>query len=492
MKHTFLGIDMGTSAIKLVMIDEQKNVLAQVTEEYGTVQRSQGWSEINPDVWYQSMASGMEKILEKCDRRQLKSIGITGQMHTLVTLDKAGAPVRDAILWNDMRAKELVPELKQRIADFREGEYLARTVSTGSPMANLYWLKQYEPENFKRIAKFLIGPDYLVYRLTGQYGTDFCEASTSCLYLLREKKWSWEIRDLIGLSEEVYPCIHGSAEMAGCITQETAGRFSLNPDVEVLTGTGDNPATAISTGCLGRGYPVISLGTSGVLITPVAEPDELEKGKMILFSFHGCDFSYLAQGAVQSNGNTFDWWVRKILREEDFGRVDYLVETDHNQESSVIFYPHLKGEKTLYADPDLRGAFINLTTETSRGDLLYAVMEGLCFGFRELAEKMGVQLSRFESIKVLGGGSQSDAWMQTMANVMNRKVEKMAGMTGPAFGIALLAAYHSGSIATPEQISEGTIKIERCFEPETDKVERCEKKYQKYLRIYSALKYLNG
>ena len=182
MEQLFLGIDLGTSAMKLVLMDGQKNVLAQITEKYQTAQPDKGWIEIDPEIWFGCMRAAMEKILSGCDRTKLRGIGITGQMHTLVVLDGNGRPVRPAIMWNDIRTKELIPELKKRMETFDEGEYLSKTISTGSPAANLYWMKKNEPENFKKIRKFLIGPDYLVYRLTGVYGTDYCEASTSRLY----------------------------------------------------------------------------------------------------------------------------------------------------------------------------------------------------------------------------------------------------------------------------------------------------------------------
>ena len=489
-EHTFLGIDLGTSAMKLVLIDGNKNVLAQITEEYQAVQPERGFSEIDPEIWYDCMVNAMDRILMQCDRSRIRGIGVTGQMHTLVVLDAEGKPVRPAMMWNDIRTRDLIPRLKEEIKQFPEGEYLSRTISTGSPAANLYWLKENEPEHFRRIKKFLIGPDYLVYRLTGHFGTDYCEASTSCLYQIREKRWSPEMRAMIGLEKECYPEIRGSVLAAGTLSPDMAERFSLPQEIDVLTGTGDNPATAISTGCLGRGYPVISLGTSGVFMMPVAELKDNAKGKMILFSFDNKSYSYLVQGAVQSNGSTFDWWVRGIMEEDDFSKVDSLIDVEKSLAGGVIFYPHLSGEKTLYADPCIRGAFIGLSTETDRSDMLYAVIEGLCFSFRELAEKMRLPLCRFGSVNVVGGGSRSRGWMQTLAKVLNIRIEQMDGMIGPAFGIALLAAYHCGCFDSLEQISEGTVKIQNCFEPEPYAVAACEEQYKKYLRIQKGLRYI--
>ena len=490
MGHTFLGIDLGTSAMKLVLTDDRKNVLEQVTEEYQTIQSEGGRCEIDPEIWFTCMGTGIERILQKHDRTQIRGIGVTGQMHTLVVIGEDGKAVRPAMMWNDTRTKELLPELRAHVKNFQEGEYLARTISTGSPAANLYWMKKNEPENLEKVRKFLIGPDYLVYRLTGNFGTDYCEASTSCLYQIHARKWSAEMRELLGLEETVYPVIRGSAMQAGNLAPQIAEAFGLNQDVQVIVGTGDNPATAISTGCLGLGHPVISLGTSGVFMMPVEEAQSQAKGKMILFSFDNRSYSYLVQGVVQCNGNTFDWWNRDIMDMKEFEKLTNDLDVKELSENELLFYPHLDGDKTLYADPDIRGAFVGIGVDTSRTDMFYAVIEGLCFGFRELSEKMKLPLERYGSVKVVGGGAKSPVWMQTMANVLNIRIEKMDGMIGPAFGIALLAAYSGGCISSLEQISAGNVKVERCFEPDMDAVPVCEKKYQKYLRMRKGLKYI--
>ncbi len=490
MEELFLGIDLGTSAMKLVLMDRKKTIRAQITEEYEAAQPRCGWSEIDPELWYECMERGLGRILEHGAGRQIRAIGVTGQMHTLIVLGEDEKPVRPAMMWNDIRTRDLIPELKQKMAEFPEGAYLSKTVSTGSPAANLYWLKKNEPEHFAAIRKFLIGPDYLVFRLTGRAGTDYCEASTSCLYEICGRRWSEPMRKLLGLPREAYPPVQGSALAAGMIRKELAEKFAIPAGTPVLTGTGDNPATAISTGCMGRGYPVISLGTSGVFMMPVEKPGDEARGKTILFSFDDRAYFYLVQGAVQSNGSTLEWWVRSILETDDFSVVDQTVDPKTAWKGSVLFYPHLVGDKTLYADPNLRGGFFGLSTETDRAGMLYAVIEGLCFSFRELAEKMKLPLEKFGSVKVVGGGAKSRVWMQTMANVLNIRIEQMDGMIGPACGIALLAACRCGGMDSPEQMAEGLVRTRAVFEPDPDAAAACEEKYRKYLRIHEGLAYI--
>lgn len=490
MKRLYLGIDLGTSAMKIVLIDEERRILARDTEEYQLSEPENGWSEINQELWFDSMVCGIRKIMEGQDASGLRSIGFTGQMHTLIVLDKEGRYIRPALMWNDLRTKELIPELERKMSTFDEGDYLSRTISTGSPAANLYWLKKNEPENFARIGKFLIGPDYLTYRLTGRFCTDYCEASTSCLYEIESRRWSEQVREYLGLPKTAYPKIRGSAQTAGMITEEMAELLGLSKDVTILIGTGDNPASAISAGCLGNGYPLLSLGTSGVLIMPVTPAGSNKYGKKILFSFDDKEYFNLVQGAVQSNGSTVAWWAKKIMGNSDFSYIDQAIDIEKEKKNRVVFYPHIAGDKTLYGDPALKGAFVGLDMNSECDDLMYSVLEGLCFGFRELSEKMNLSIQKNCCVKVVGGGTKSKVWMQTMANVLNLPVEQMDEMLGAAFGAALLAAYQDSGGSDYRRITEKTAGVRCRFVPDQEMAEICEEKYQIYKRMHDGLKYI--
>ena len=490
MNRTYIGIDMGTSGIKLLLIDAQRRILAQSSLEYEVSQPREGWSEIDPGIWYDAMLEGLQKLLADQEAGQVGAIGVTGQMHTLVLLDDRGESVRPALMWNDKRTAACIPLLRQTLAQGPDGAYLSGIVSTGSPAANLYWMSREEPELFARVRKFVIGPDYLVYRLTGEMGTDYVEASTSSLYCPGARAWSEEMRALIGLPRSAYPPVHGSGEVIGRVLPDLARALGLREDVKVIAGTGDNPATAISTGCLGGGYPVLSLGTSGVLMFPVASMSAAARGKLILCSLDGQEFSYLVQGVVQSTGESISWWTRKVLGVRDFGTLDGGIDEEMIRSSRVLFYPHINGDKTIYADPTLRGAFIGLSSDTAAAEMYYAVVEGLCFAFRQLAESVGLNLEAQGALKVVGGGAKSDLWLQTLASVLGVRVERLSGAIGPAFGVALLAyaADHPGT--RPEELTEGSLSVARVFEPESGLVKHYQGKYAQYLRIHDALKYV--
>ncbi len=480
----FIGIDIGTSSIKAVLINGKKEVLDQKQADYEISQPHIGWREIDPNIWYNLVVDLLKKLLSSWNAKNVAAIGITGQMHTVVFLDKNGNSIRPAILWDDIRTKDSVIEMKKQIEENSNLNYISKTISTGSPAANLYWLKNKEKLNFKKLCKFLIAPDYLVYRFTNNYTIDYCGASTSCLYNIKQKKWSDEIKKLLSLTDDNYPEIKGAGQISGTITKELALELNLKPDVVITTGTGDNPATAVSSGCLGQGHPVISLGTSGILINERKTINHNAKGKIILFSFDNNNFTYLVQGAIQSNGSAYDWCQKDIL-DLDYKYADEII-LKAKFHKNLIFYPHLNGEKTIYSDPNIKGAFLGLSTNIKKEDLLLAVIEGLCFGYRELANKMLVDFSKSERLRAVGGGAKSPVWLQTLANVLNTPIDQMKGTVSPAVGVALIALYCSGHKPV-ESLSDGVIEVNKTFYPEENTVKLYDKKYRLYKKVHKAL-----
>jgi len=483
----YIGFDLGTSSVKLCLTDEKGNLIKEASRSYELLQPNQGWKEIDPRTWWENSCEAIEELLDGTDGCLVKGIGVTGQMHTLILLDANGEVVRPALMWNDTRTADLVPGMMDAIRDTEIG-YLNRILSTGSPAANMLWVKENEPSNYNRIKKFLIGPDYIVYRLTGTYGTDYCEASTSSMYDTVKKCWSPVMQEILGLADEIYPEVKGSAEVAGTILPELAERFGLNPDTKVIVGTGDNPAASIPTGCLGKHYPVFSMGTSGVLMFPRENLDYTAKGKNILFGFDREHCNILVQGVVQSCGSSFGWWNLDIMESNGFNHIDSMFDKDKLGENHLLFYPHLVGDKTIYADPSLRGAFIGLSTDTTRADMTLAVMEGIAFALKQLASEMHLEDTHLEELKVIGGGSKSRIWMQVLADVMNLPIAQMGGEGGAGYGMALLAAYACGEIATIEEISDNAVEVKEHFYPRTYNAGLYEEKYKKYLQIHDALK----
>ncbi|MDO4168343.1 MAG: xylulokinase [Lachnospiraceae bacterium] len=482
----YVGIDIGTSSAKLILIDNAGKMIKESNREYEILEPRSGWKEIDPETWMSAVDEAMKELLDGIDSAKVQAIGVTGQMHTVVFIGNDGASIRPALMWNDTRTANELAGIKEQIQHTPNISYIANIISTGSPAMNLLWLKKYEPKHFREIKKFLIGPDYIVYRLTGSCQTDYCEASTSSLFDLRTGKWSSEIRQIFGFPENIYPEVKVAGEIAGEVTDNWKKKYGFKNGVKVITGTGDNPAAAISTGCLAKKYPVLSLGTSGVLMYPKKEFDFSAKGKNIMFSLERDNIQILVQGVVQSCGSSMNWWIKHILNSNDFAK-ETEVNIDHLGENQLLFYPHLVGDKTIYADSSLRGAFLGIGTDTSRSDMTIAVMEGICFGVKQLIEVMKVSEQDMTVLKVTGGGSKNNIWMQIMADVLNVKIEQMESGAGAGYGIALAALANNGDVSM-EDVIDQTVSIKKIFTPREYNQKLYQKKYQKYQKIHGALK----
>ena len=478
----YVGIDLGTSAVKVVAVDARGDVLADASHPYELSTPAADWREIDPVVWWDQTCAALGDVLRALPQgTAVAAVGVTGQMHTVVPLGADGRAVRPALMWNDMRTAAIVGELRGALREAGE-PYLANLVSTGSPAANLVWLKRNEPAAFDAMERFVIGPDWIVLKLTGVVGTDFCEASTSSLFDVEHACWSKAAQAACGLPAKIFPEVRGAAEVAGAVLERAAAETGLPAGVPVLVGTGDNPASAIPTGCLTEGVPTLSLGTSCVLMARRSSPNIRARGKNILVSLDGREISCLVQGVVQSSGPTRDWLVRDLFASE-FEQLDAAVDLARSGAGGLMFFPHMAGEKTLYGDPSLRGALFGLSTDTTRADIDLAVMEGIAYGVRQLAEALAVPLGTDSPLRVVGGGARSDVWMQVIADVLGCPLCRLDGSSGAGYGIALLAA----SVATGSLPRARTEGGESWFVPDPAAAARHNRVYRKYLCLHDAI-----
>ena len=478
----YVGIDLGTSSVKVVVIDAHGTVLADASRSYVLSMPARDWSEIDPELWWIQTCAALGDVLGALPRgTTIAAVGVTGQMHTVVPLGADGCALRPALMWNDMRTTDIVGDLKGVLREAGE-LYLAKLISTGSPAANLVWLKRNEPDVFCAMDRFVIGPDWIVLKLTGAVGTDFCEASTSSLFDIERACWSSAAQAACGLPPEVFPEVRGSAEIAGGVSERAASETGLPAGVPVLVGTGDNPASAIPTGCLTEGIPVLSLGTSCVLMARRPAPNLDARGKNILISLDGHKVSCLVQGVVQSCGSTRDWLVKGLF-DSTFEQLDASVNLSKSGAGRLMFFPHMNGEKTLFGDANLRGALFGLSTDTTRADVDLAVMEGIAYGVRQLAEALVVPLGPENPLRVVGGGARSDVWLQIIADVLACPLCRLGGSSGAGYGIAQLAA----SVVTGQVPRLGAEGEERWFEPDLAATARHDRAYEIYLRLHDAV-----
>ncbi|MBO0451257.1 xylulokinase [Candidatus Enterococcus murrayae] len=481
----YVGLDIGTTSIKVAAVTKQLETIFERHYAYDYQTPHNGWAEIEPDTWIKITVNGLKELFQQIPAETVKGIGITGQMHTTVFVDKHGFSVRPAIMWNDNRTKKTLPAIKQVLKSHPESAHIAKIVSTGSPLASLLWVKENEPQQFQRINKFLIAKDYVKLRLTGTYTTDYCDASTSSLYDLHTNQWSKEVQELFELDKELFPAIHPASAVIGELTNEICERLMIAKTIPVISGTGDNVASAIVSGSFENLQPLISLGTSGVVAIPNRKQQLKSKGKNVAARITEEDNAIITQGTVQAGAKINSWWLEKILKTEDYGGEQQEIPQDLLGENEVFFFPHMNGEKTLFADPELRGAFLGLGLETGRPEMYLAVLEGLAFGIRQLFEAMKNE-EQPEYFTIVGGGAKSELWIRIFANSLGYPIKRVLTSQEAVHGAAILAIIGvEGSFTFPENEAQ-------LIQPDPVLIEKYNQQYKKYLKLPQLLMRFGG
>ncbi len=480
----FIGVDVGTSAVKLLLMDEAGKIHNIVSKEYPLFFPHPGWSEQNPSDWFNASLEGIKELTADCDKSEVAGISFGGQMHGLVTLDKDDNVIRPAILWNDGRTGKETEYLNTVIGKDKLSAYTANIAFAGFTAPKILWMKANEPENFARIAKIMLPKDYLAYKLSGAFCTDYSDASGMLLMDVEHKCWSKEMMDICGVTEAQLPKLYESYDVVGTLKPEIAAELGLSQNVKVIAGAGDNAAAAIGTGTVGEGRCNLSIGTSGTIF--ISSKSFKVDDNNALHSFAHADGYYHLMGCMLSAASCNKWWMDDILKTTAYS--DEQQGIDVLGENHVFFLPYLMGERSPHNDADARGAFIGMSMDTTRKDMTQAVMEGVAFGLRdslEVARKLGIKI---DSSKICGGGAKSPLWKKIIANVMNLKLEIIESEEGPGYGAAILAAVGCGVYNSVEEATDKLVKVIDTVEPEADLVEKYEQRYQTFKKYYPALK----
>ena len=482
----YIGIDLGTSAVKLLLMDADGTVKNIVSREYPLYFPKPGWSEQKPEDWYQETMAGLKELLQGSDTKQVAGISFGGQMHGLVILDENDEVIRPAILWNDGRTTEECDYLNQVIGKDKLSEYTANISFTGFTAPKILWVKKNEPEHFARIKKIMLPKDYIAYKLTGMHCTDVSDASGMLLLDVKKRCWSKEMCQICGITEEMLPELYESYECVGTIKPEIAKELSLPDTVKVAAGAGDNAAAAVATGTVGDGKCNISLGTSGTIFISSAKFG-VDKNNA-LHAFCDANGAYHLMGCMLSAASCNKWWMDEIIRTKDYATEQKNIAK--LGENHVYYLPYLMGERSPYNDPDARATFIGMTMDTTREDMTQAVLEGVAFALRdsfEVAKSLGLTIER---TKICGGGAKSPLWKKIIANVLNISVDVLETEEGPSLGGAMLAAVACGEYATVEQAAAKIVKVVDTVEPDPELAAKYEARYQQFKQIYPACKEL--
>ena len=480
----YIGVDLGTSAVKLLLMDENGKICKIVSKEYPLFFPHPGWSEQNPEDWFEKSMEGLKELTEEIDRSQVEGISFGGQMHGLVTLDEKDQVIRPAILWNDGRTGAETEYLNNVIGKEKLSAYTANIAFAGFTAPKILWMQKHEPENFKKIVKIMLPKDYLAYRLTGAFCTDVSDASGMLLLDVKNRCWSKEMLEICGVKEEQLPKLYESWEIVGTLKPEVAEELGFGAHVKVAAGAGDNAAAAVGTGTVGDGQCNISLGTSGTMF--ISSKNFGVDENNALHSFAHADGSYHLMGCMLSAASCNKWWSEEILGISDYAQEQANIEKLGGNQ--VFFLPYLMGERSPHNNPDARGVFFGMSMDTSRADMTQAVLEGVAFGLRdslEVARSLGISIER---TKICGGGAKSPLWKKIIANVMNLKVDVLENEEGPAMGGAMLAAVGCGAYPDVETIAGKLVKVKETVEPDPALVAKYEEKYQKFKTLYPAMK----
>ncbi len=480
----YIGIDLGTSAVKLLLMEEDGTIKKIVNREYPIAFPHPGWSEQNPYDWYEKSMDGLKELIADCDRSKVAGISFGGQMHGLVALDETDAVIRPAILWNDSRTEEECNYLNEVIGKKTLSKYTANISFTGFTAPKVLWMKNKEPENFARIHKIMLPKDYLCYRLSGVHATDVSDASGTLFFDVKNRGWSKEMCEICGIKDEWLPKVFESYEAVGTLKPEIGEELGLSEKVVIAAGAGDNAAAAVGTGTVGNGACNISLGTSGTVFIS-SEKFGVDENNA-LHSFDHADGSYHLMGCMLSAASCNKWWMDEIIGTKDYAKEQEAIEKPG--ENHVYFLPYLMGERSPHNNPKARGTFIGMTMDTTRADMTQAVLEGVAFALRdsfEVAKSLGVDI---KATKICGGGAKSPLWKKMVANILNVTVEVPKSEEGPSMGAAMLAAVACGAYKSVKEAAEAIVTVKETIEPDAELAAKYEARYKQFREIYPVLR----
>ena len=484
----FIGVDLGTSAVKLLLMEENGRIANVVSKEYPLSFPHPGWSEQKPEDWWTQSVAGLKELTDGFDKSQIAGISFGGQMHGLVVLDALDNVIRPAILWNDGRTGKEVDYLNNVIGKDKLSEYTANIAFAGFTAPKLLWMKANEPDLFAKIEKIMLPKDYLAYKLSGVHCTDVSDASGMLLFDVKNKCWSKEMCEICSVKEEQLAKIFESYDVVGTILPDVAAELGFPTTVKIIAGAGDNAAAAIGTATVGDGKCNISLGTSGTIF--ISSKDFCVDENNALHAFAHADGHYHLMGCMLSAASCNKWWMEDIVGTSDFaGEQAGITKLGEN---NVFFLPYLMGERSPHNNPDARAMFIGMSMDTTRADMTQAVLEGVAFGIRdsfEIAKSLGIKI---EKTKICGGGAKSPLWKKIMANVLGIPVEVIESEEGPGYGGAVLAAVGCGVYASVEEAAEKLVKVIGVQEPEADLVAKYNERYEKFKKLYPTVKGLFG
>lgn len=482
----YIGVDLGTSAVKLLLVNERGDILGEVSKEYPVYYPQSGWSEQNPADWWTAVKSGITELTADCDKSEIAGIGAGGQMHGLVVLDENDDVIRPAILWNDGRTQKQVDYLNGVIGKDVLSENTANIAFAGFTAPKILWMKENEPELFAKIRKIMLPKDYINYMLTGVHSCDYSDASGMLLLDVKNKCWSDKMLEICSVTKEQMPSLFESSDVIGTVKPNIADELGLGENVKVVAGAGDNAAAAIGTGTVGNGKCNISLGTSGTIF--ISSTNFGVDPNNALHAFAHADGCYHLMGCMLSAASCNKWFMEDILHDTDYKSNQAEITDEKLGTNNVFFLPYLMGERSPINDTSARATFLGMSMDTTRADMLQAVFEGVAFAIRdsfEVAKSLGIDIARSN---ICGGGAKSELWKKIMANVLGIPLDTVKTEQGPGYGGAILAMVGCGEFESVADACNSLVEISDTVYPDEKLSSLYNEKYSTFKAIYPSLK----
>jgi xylulokinase len=496
-----LGIDIGTSGTKALLIDASRNgkVIASSTKTYPLYTPKPLWAEQEPEDWWQATIAAIREILDESavDPSHIKGLGLSGQMHGSVFLDSNNNVLRPAILWCDQRTQAECDWIMDTVGRQRTVELISNPVLTGFTAGKIVWLRNNEPELYNQVRKVLLPKDYIRFKLTGEYATEVSDASGTALFNVKKRDWAYEMLDAIGIPIDWMPKVYESPEITGRITPEAASLTGLKEGTPVVGGGGDQAAGAVGNGVVESGIISSTVGTSGVVFAFADEP-VVDPSLRVHTFCHAVPGKWHVMGVMLSAGGSLRWYRDTFASAETcvakaLGRDPYDVMIDEAAtvppgSEGLIFLPYLSGERTPYADPHARGVFFGITLRSSRGHFVRAVLEGVAYGLRDSFAILDEMQVPIKQVRASGGGARSELWRQIQADVTGHDHVTINIDEGPALGVALLAGVGTGIYPSVEEACKSVIRIVSTTKANKSNKVIYDKYYDVYRSLYQSLK----
>ena len=480
----YIGIDLGTSSVKILLMAKDGRIVDEVTQEYPVYYPKTNWAEQIPEDWWQGTLNALKILINKNQavKAEIKGIGFSGQMHGMVALDADGKVLTPAIIWCDQRTADECEEITAYFGQEKLSELVGNKALTGFTAPKILWIKKHFPEIFEKVAMYLLPKDYINYRLSGDYATDFSDASGMLLLDVKNKCYSKPILDYIGITEQQLPGLHESYEVTGKLSDELKAELGLSQDIIIVGGAGDQAAGAIGTGTVSEGVVSVTLGTSGVVF---AAHDQYKlDAQNRLHAFCHASGRYHSMGVMLSAANCLKWWTDQVAITD----IEVALEEIDDQITDTVFLPYLMGERTPYADPNARGTFVGMDMNTSRKEMTKAVLEGVTFGLKDSLDILKDMAIPVDEIRVIGGGAKSIKWRHILADIFGHKIVGINTNQGGALGAAILAAVGDQVFTSVDEATKAIIKTVDAVEPDLKKHAIYLEKHKKYQALYQCLK----